>query len=247
MLVRTSNPGAADLQDLELAAGGTVSDRLARIVAELGTGGIGAAGLSDIGAVVGATAPERMEALRELMPRGGVPAARRGRAGRTGRAAVSRIRPGPGGRAGRGLAGNRRRLPKERGRSRGSRRRRGGQTARARVERWRPEPLDGARTSEFGAIRMYDRAAMVRRSRGRYLAPIALAAAITGTYLVVHNGLTHKSSTTPSHVSSRPKTTRHGKFATSEVLRRQARRHAVEHLPRRPASPSRPSSHLNHS
>ena len=68
VLVRTSNPGAADLQDLELAAGGTVSDHLARIVAELGTGGIGAAGLSDIGAVVGATAPERMEALRELMP-----------------------------------------------------------------------------------------------------------------------------------------------------------------------------------
>ena len=61
---------------------------------------------------------------------------------------------------------------------------------------------------------MYDRVAMVRRSRGRYLAPIALAAAITGTYLVVHNGLTHKSSTTRSHVSSRPNTsTRHGKFA----------------------------------
>ena len=47
VLVRTSNPGAADLQDLELAAGGSVSDRLARIVAELGTEGIGAAGLSD--------------------------------------------------------------------------------------------------------------------------------------------------------------------------------------------------------
>jgi LysM repeat protein len=51
---------------------------------------------------------------------------------------------------------------------------------------------------------MYDRRAMVRRSRGRYLAPIALAAAITGTYLVVHKGLTDKSSTTHSHVSSRP-------------------------------------------
>jgi len=68
VLVRTSNPGAADLQDLELAGGGTVSDHLATIVAELGTAGIGAAGLSDIGAVVGATAPERIEALRELMP-----------------------------------------------------------------------------------------------------------------------------------------------------------------------------------
>jgi orotidine-5'-phosphate decarboxylase len=68
VLVRTSNPGAADLQDLELASGGTVSDRLAAVVAELGAPGIGAAGLSDVGAVVGATAPKRMEALRALMP-----------------------------------------------------------------------------------------------------------------------------------------------------------------------------------
>src|ERR1700742_4921119 len=62
---------------------------------------------------------------------------------------------------------------------------------------------------------MYDRWAVVRRSRGRYLAPIALAATITGTYLVVHNGLTNKSSTTRSHVSSRPNTSRHGKFTRS--------------------------------
>jgi LysM repeat protein len=53
-------------------------------------------------------------------------------------------------------------------------------------------------------MRLYDRRAMVRRSRGRYLAPIALAAAITGTYLIVHNGLTHKSSTTTSHVTRQP-------------------------------------------
>ena len=104
------------------------------IVAELGTGGIGAAGLSDVGAVVGATAPERMEALRELMPAAVFLLPGRGRAGRTGRAAVSRVRPGPGGWADRGLAGNRRRLPKERRRSRGGRRRRGRQAARARVE-----------------------------------------------------------------------------------------------------------------
>jgi LysM repeat protein len=45
---------------------------------------------------------------------------------------------------------------------------------------------------------------MARRSPGRYLAPIALAATITGTYLIVHNGLTHKSSTTPSHITSQP-------------------------------------------
>jgi orotidine-5'-phosphate decarboxylase len=69
VLVRTSNPGAADVQDRELADGaGTVSDRLAALVAELGADGVGRSGLSDVGAVVGATVPGRLEALRELMP-----------------------------------------------------------------------------------------------------------------------------------------------------------------------------------
>jgi orotidine-5'-phosphate decarboxylase len=68
VLVRTSNPGASDLQELELAGGGTVSERLADLVAELGADGIGARGLSDVGAVVGATAPERLASLRQRMP-----------------------------------------------------------------------------------------------------------------------------------------------------------------------------------
>ncbi|HXD65045.1 MAG TPA: orotidine-5'-phosphate decarboxylase [Solirubrobacteraceae bacterium] len=67
-LARTSNPGAADIQDRELAAGGTVSEAVARMIDELGRPGVGEAGLSDVGAVTGATAPERLEALRELMP-----------------------------------------------------------------------------------------------------------------------------------------------------------------------------------
>jgi orotidine-5'-phosphate decarboxylase len=67
VLVRTSNAGAADLQDLELAAGGTLSERLAELVAGLGRSG--EHGLADVGAVVGATAPGRLERLRELMPR----------------------------------------------------------------------------------------------------------------------------------------------------------------------------------
>ena len=67
-LVRTSNPGAADLQDRELAGGGTVSEALARMIDELGEPGVGESGLSDVGAVTGATAPERLEALRALMP-----------------------------------------------------------------------------------------------------------------------------------------------------------------------------------
>lgn len=71
VLVRTSNPGAADLQDLQLADGTPLWERLARLVDELG-GGSGAGssnGLSDVGAVVGATRPEYLERARELMPR----------------------------------------------------------------------------------------------------------------------------------------------------------------------------------
>jgi orotidine-5'-phosphate decarboxylase len=68
MLVRTSNPGAADLQELALSDGESVSERLAAMAAELGAPSVGDAGLADVGAVVGATAPERLERLRELMP-----------------------------------------------------------------------------------------------------------------------------------------------------------------------------------
>ena len=68
VLARTSNPGAADVQELELRNGGLVSDRVARLIRELGEPGIGDSGLSDIGAVVGATAPDRLEHLRDHMP-----------------------------------------------------------------------------------------------------------------------------------------------------------------------------------
>jgi orotidine-5'-phosphate decarboxylase len=68
VLVRTSNPGAADLQDVPLQQGGTVSDQLARTVDKLGAPGVGTSGLSDVGAVVGATAPGKLESLREQMP-----------------------------------------------------------------------------------------------------------------------------------------------------------------------------------
>jgi len=65
-LVRTSNPGSADVQDLELRSGGTVSDRVAVLVRELGQ--VGEAGIADLGAVVGATVPAQLERLRGLMP-----------------------------------------------------------------------------------------------------------------------------------------------------------------------------------
>jgi orotidine-5'-phosphate decarboxylase len=68
VLVRTSNPGAADLQDLPLAGGGSISERIAEMVAELGAPSVGSGGLGDVGAVVGATVPERLQRLRALMP-----------------------------------------------------------------------------------------------------------------------------------------------------------------------------------
>ena len=68
LLVRTSNPGAADVEDLELAGGGAVWERLAGLVDELGRPGVGEDGLSDVGAVVGATAPGHLARARELMP-----------------------------------------------------------------------------------------------------------------------------------------------------------------------------------
>ena len=66
-LVRTSNPGAADVQDLP-APDRPLHERLAAIVNGLGAGGIAACGLSDVGAVTGATHPELLGRLRQLMP-----------------------------------------------------------------------------------------------------------------------------------------------------------------------------------
>jgi orotidine-5'-phosphate decarboxylase len=69
VLVRTSNPGAADFQELELADGGRLWERMARTVDALGSENVGDCGLGDVGAVVGATAPEQLARARELMPR----------------------------------------------------------------------------------------------------------------------------------------------------------------------------------
>jgi orotidine-5'-phosphate decarboxylase len=65
-LVRTSNPGAADLLDLELSTGERLWERLAAMVAGLGQAG--PSGLNDVGAVTGATEPQHLARLRELMP-----------------------------------------------------------------------------------------------------------------------------------------------------------------------------------
>jgi orotidine-5'-phosphate decarboxylase len=65
--VRTSNPGAARLQDAMLGDR-PMHEELARLVAESASELTGASGLSGVGAVVGATAPQHLGRLRELMP-----------------------------------------------------------------------------------------------------------------------------------------------------------------------------------
>ena len=67
VLVRTSNPGAADVLDLPTEQG-PLHERLAALVAGLAPRLAGGSGLSGLGAVVGATEPARIGRLRELMP-----------------------------------------------------------------------------------------------------------------------------------------------------------------------------------
>jgi orotidine-5'-phosphate decarboxylase len=67
-LVRTSNPGAADVEDLP-APDVPLHERLAALVDGLADRLAGSGALSGMGAVVGATEPAHIARLRELMPR----------------------------------------------------------------------------------------------------------------------------------------------------------------------------------
>ena len=103
VLVRTSNPGAADVEDLQLAERRHRLGARRRARRRAG-GGEGTASSSDVGAVVGATAPEHVARLRELMPRAPVPAARRRRPGRARRGPRAGLRARARRRTGDGLA-----------------------------------------------------------------------------------------------------------------------------------------------
>ncbi len=67
VLVRTSNPGAGDIQDLDVG-GAPLWRRLAEMLAPLCDRLQGASGWSGLMAVAGATYPEEARALREAMP-----------------------------------------------------------------------------------------------------------------------------------------------------------------------------------
>jgi orotidine-5'-phosphate decarboxylase len=67
VLVRTSNPGAADFQDLRIA-GEPLCDVVARAVTRWGDALPRAHGYGPVGAVVGATWPDELARLRALLP-----------------------------------------------------------------------------------------------------------------------------------------------------------------------------------
>jgi orotidine-5'-phosphate decarboxylase len=71
VLLKTSNPSAAEIQDLVLAAGGTVSERVAELLRGWAAGTMGERGYASVGAVVGWTHPAQAEGLRALLP--GIP------------------------------------------------------------------------------------------------------------------------------------------------------------------------------
>jgi orotidine-5'-phosphate decarboxylase len=67
VLVRTSNPGAADLLDLG-AGDSPLFERIAALVAARADRLAGHGGLSGVGAVVGATEPRHLARIRKLLP-----------------------------------------------------------------------------------------------------------------------------------------------------------------------------------
>jgi orotidine-5'-phosphate decarboxylase len=69
VLVKTSNPGSTDLQDL-WTGDAPLSRRVAKMVKEIGSDPslIGSSGLSCVGAVTGATFPDELRDLRAAMP-----------------------------------------------------------------------------------------------------------------------------------------------------------------------------------
>ncbi|HEY3463475.1 MAG TPA: orotidine-5'-phosphate decarboxylase, partial [Gaiellaceae bacterium] len=68
-ILKTSNPGSADVQDLPLADGRPLWQHVAGLLDRWGADHVGESGLSTVGAVVGATHPEILETVRSLLPR----------------------------------------------------------------------------------------------------------------------------------------------------------------------------------
>ena len=68
ILVKTSNKGSGELQDLVLSDGKKVYEHMGDLVAKWGGNSVGRHGYSNVGAVVGATYPTQLAQLRERLP-----------------------------------------------------------------------------------------------------------------------------------------------------------------------------------
>jgi orotidine-5'-phosphate decarboxylase len=68
-LVKTSNSGSTDIQDVPLPDGRPLWHHVAELVADWGEDLVGERGLSSVGAVVGATYPRAIGEARRLLPR----------------------------------------------------------------------------------------------------------------------------------------------------------------------------------
>jgi len=66
VLVKTSNKSSGDFQDIKIADGGTLYEKVAQSVIEWGKG-CGDYKYNNIGAVIGATYPEQLKSLRKVM------------------------------------------------------------------------------------------------------------------------------------------------------------------------------------
>ncbi len=68
-VVKTSNAGGAEIQDLALSDGRVVWQHVAELVRDCGEELLGDRGLSAVGAVIGATHPRAVGQARRLLPR----------------------------------------------------------------------------------------------------------------------------------------------------------------------------------
>lgn len=68
ILVKTSNSGGGDVQDVKLESGAQLFEHVADLVTRLAEPHRGGSGYAPVGAVVGATQPDALKALRERLP-----------------------------------------------------------------------------------------------------------------------------------------------------------------------------------
>lgn len=69
VLVKTSNPGSGELQDIKTADGQTIYQVMGQLNEQIAAGTEGKYGFTMTGAVTGATYPEQIQNLRTLLPR----------------------------------------------------------------------------------------------------------------------------------------------------------------------------------